>query len=73
MVKNLQANQIVHYFNDNRVSEYPWNQSSTTIVIELSADDEVWLICINTSDIVGNVGGQFNFLSHFSGFLIDEK
>ena len=50
---------------------------STTVYSHLNSGEEVWMICLTNSTIVGDFndptyGGAQQFHSHFSGFLVSE-
>ncbi|KAH3741871.1 hypothetical protein DPMN_048601 [Dreissena polymorpha] len=68
MEKNFVTEVIGYIFSPNSPSD--WTQSTTTIVIQLAAGDDVWVDFINSHEIVGGRYGTYDdFVSHFSGFF----
>ncbi|XP_053397484.1 uncharacterized protein LOC128556414 [Mercenaria mercenaria] len=70
-VKNLASNHIGYLYGG--VGHSFWQETSTSIVTHLNAGDDVWLSCLSSSTLQGDLdaGNDYKtYHSHFSGFMI---
>ncbi|XP_045191299.1 caprin-2-like [Mercenaria mercenaria] len=73
MVRNNVANEVGLYLHADHLGI--WIERSSNVVLELNKGDEVWMACMYDSQIQGDyhpgTTDPTDFISHFSGFLVN--
>lgn len=64
MVKNSVNNEIGYVHQE---TEDHWQMSSTSVLVQLSAGDDVWCKC---TELSSTVSGGNTYHSHFSGYFV---